>query len=65
MSLSVQFDERSTSVIEFLRVANGLESSTDVIIRALALFKVYTVARQRGEKIMIVSADETTEREIV
>jgi hypothetical protein len=64
MSLTVQFDERSTSVIEYLRVANGLDSSTDAILRALALLKIYTEAKMRGQKIVIVDEESGTEKEI-
>jgi len=65
MGLRVEFDERSTDGINFLRVALELESNTDVLRRAIALLRVCTEAKMRGEHIVIISADEQKEREVV
>lgn len=65
MSLSVKFDDRAEASISFMRVALELESDVAVITRALALLKVATEAKLRGDTLVIVSSDETTEKEIV
>lgn len=57
MGLRIQFDDKATDKITFIRTALGLSDNTDVVKLGLALLSVATDAQLRGEELVIVSAD--------
>ncbi len=60
-----KFDQRLTETIEELKNSTDATSKSEIVRRAIALLKVVQDAKDKGERIVLVTQDGSKEREIV